>query len=319
MDEGIEVKEPFVTLAPGTIASDFALKNLSKALGEAQVEFLPAVKTEENKWGGYQYTPLAVIIAACRPALAKYHLTVYQLPGVDLAEKNAIIHTRVVHWDSGEWFQNTLELPAELALGKDGAPKFNQQTVGGTFTYLQKYAYKTNLGIPDSEELIDSTEDKGNLPARQGKQQPRTTPAQVTQQPKPQPVAQKPAQEQHPEIIRKPFKIETTPEGKTTIICTVSKVDEGETKSKKPFLKVAINGYLRPAKAANAASENFAYCFDTALFDALKSAVDKECQIAVNLAGQYAQIEDVLFCDGVEMLDGKPFVPPTTEEEVPNA
>lgn len=319
MDAEVEVKELFVTLAPGTIASDFALKNLSKALGEAQMEFLPAVKTEENKWGGYQYTPLAGIVGACRPALTRHHLTVSQFSQVDLEQKIVSVFTRLVHWDSGEWMQNQFDLPGELALGKDGAPKFNQQTIGGSQTYGQKYPYKAILGIPDSEELIDSSEEKGNLPARQSKQQTRTTPAQATQQAKPQPTAQKPAQEPRPEIVRKPFKIETTPDGKTTVICTVSKVDEGETKSKKPFLKVAINGYLRPAKAANAASENFAYCFDTALFDALKSAVDKECQIAVNLAGQYAQIEDVLFCDGVEMLDGKPFVPPTTEEEVPNA
>lgn len=312
-----EVKESFVTLAPGTIGSDFALKNLSKALGEAQNEFLPAVKTEENKWGGYQYTPLVVIVSAVRPALTKHHLTVSQFSQVDLEQKIVSVFTRLVHWDSGEWMQNQFDLPGELALGKDGAPKFNQQTIGGSQTYGQKYPYKAILGIPDSEELIDSSDEKSNLPARQNKQQTRTTPAQAAQQTQPKPAAQKPAQEQHPEIVRKPFKIETSPEGKTTVICAVSKIDEGETKSKKPFLKVIINGYLRPAKAANAASENFAYCFDTALFAALKSAVDKECQVAVNLSGQYAQIEDVLMIDGQEYLDGAPFNP--TTEEVPNA
>lgn len=166
----------YVVLAEGTIASDYALKNLNKSLGEAQSEFLPAVKGEENKWGGYKYTPLVAIVMACRAALTKYHLTVSQLPGADLERKTAVIHTRVVHWDSGEWFQNSLELPAELALGKDGAPKFNQQTVGGTFTYLQKYAYKTNMGIPDSEELIDSTEEKGDLPSRARRQTSPGTP-----------------------------------------------------------------------------------------------------------------------------------------------
>ena len=172
MDTLTQDTSGFVTLAEGTIASDYALKNLNKALGEAQAEFTPAVKSEENKWGGYKYTPLSEIVKACRPALVKHHLTVSQIPGVDLERKTAVIHTRVVHWDSGEWFQNSLELPGELALGKDGAPKFNQQTIGGTFTYIQKYAYKTNLGIPDSEEMIDSTEEKGDLPARsKGKQQ----------------------------------------------------------------------------------------------------------------------------------------------------
>lgn len=160
------VSNTYVTLAEGTIASDYALKNLNKSLGEAQAEFTAASKGEENKWGGYKYTSLENIVKAVRPSLTKHHLTVSQFPIVDLELKTVSIVSRLVHWDSGEWMQNTLDLPGELALGKDGAPKFNQQTIGGSSTYAQKYAYKTILGIPDSEEMIDSTEEKGDLPAR---------------------------------------------------------------------------------------------------------------------------------------------------------
>jgi hypothetical protein len=163
----------FVTLAEGIIASDYALKNLNKALGEAQSEFLPAVKNEENKYGGYKYTPLSVIVSASRPSLLKHHLTVSQIPLTDLENKTIIVQTRLVHWDSGEWLQSSYELPAELALGKGGQPVFNQQTIGGSQTYAQKYSYKGVVGIPDSEEMIDSTEEKGDLPARSKTQQSR--------------------------------------------------------------------------------------------------------------------------------------------------
>jgi hypothetical protein len=156
----------FVVLAEGIIASDFSLKSLNKALGEAQNEFSPAVKNEENKYGGYKYTPLAVIVSASRPALTKHHLTVSQVPTTDLENKTITVYSRLVHWDSGEWMQCALTLPAELALGKGGTPVFNQQTIGGSQTYAQKYAYKGILGIPDAEEMIDSTEEKGDLPAR---------------------------------------------------------------------------------------------------------------------------------------------------------
>ena len=123
----IPVAQPtgFVLLAPGTIASDYALQNLNKALGEAQNEFDPAVKGEENKFIGYKYVPLEAIIAAVRPSLTKYHLTVSQFPVTDLEMKTISLYTRLVHWDSGEWVQNELILPAELALGKDGAIVFD--------------------------------------------------------------------------------------------------------------------------------------------------------------------------------------------------
>lgn len=164
--EEAAVSHEYVTLAEGVIASDYALKNLNKALGEAQNEFTPSFKSEENKWGGYKYTPLVAIIAATRPALVKHHLTVSQFPLTDLERKTVSMVTRLSHWDSGEWIQNTFELPGELALGKDGTARFNQQTIGGSATYGQKYPYKAILGAADSEEMIDSTEEKGDLPAR---------------------------------------------------------------------------------------------------------------------------------------------------------
>ena len=159
----------FVELAPGTIASDYALKNLSKSLGEAQNEFSPSVKSVENEYAHYDYVPLEAIVAAVRPSLCKYHLTVSQFSVTDLESKTIAVYTRLVHWDSGEWMQNMMELPAEMALGKEGALKFNQQTIGGSQTYGQKYPYKAIVGIPDSEGDPDSKDESGDLKARSTK------------------------------------------------------------------------------------------------------------------------------------------------------
>lgn len=164
-----ETNRSFVVLAPGTIASDFALQSLSKALGEAQNEFLPSVKSVENEYAHYDYVPLEAIVAAVRPSLCKYHLTVSQFSVTDLETKTIAVYTRLVHWDSGEWMQNMMELPAEMALGKEGALKFNQQTIGGSQTYGQKYPYKAIVGIPDSEGDPDSKDESGDLKARSTK------------------------------------------------------------------------------------------------------------------------------------------------------
>jgi hypothetical protein len=178
----MQQEELFVQLAEGVIASDYALKNLNKALGEAQNEFGPAVKDETKTSGGYNYTPLSNIIGAVRPSIVKHHLTISQFPVSDLERKTMTVVTRLSHWDSGEWVQNSFELPGELAIGSGGALKFNQQTLGGAVTYGQKYAYKAIVGIADSEETVDSQKDEtGSVPARaraqakpagKGKQQP---------------------------------------------------------------------------------------------------------------------------------------------------
>ena len=169
--------ETFVTLAEGLIASDYALKNLNASLGKAQIKFTPAVKDLKNAYGGYKYVPLENIIDCSRPALTDNHLTVMQFPVSDLELKTVTLVTRVSHWDSGEWVQNSLAVPAELALGKDGALKFNQQTIGGGVTYARKIAYKPILGVADSDDDIDAGQEQPTIDARTKSQ--RTTPAQA--------------------------------------------------------------------------------------------------------------------------------------------
>jgi len=283
MQDEPELKYPdYVTLAEGTIASDYALKNLNKALGESQNEFTPAVKAEENKYAGYKYVPLECIIDAVRSSLTKHHLTVSQFTVTDLETKTIAVFTRVVHWDSGEWIQNMMELPAELALGKEGAPKFNQQTIGGSQTYAQKYAYKAILGVPDSEEMIDSTDEKGDLPARS------KAPRGQYQEPTSARIA--PAEPQGPfnQIGDR-------------LTCVIRSVIEKETKEKHAkYLSVTFNGYI--------GGFNFATCFDSALFPTINAGKGKECTLLIKYepGDKFINILEVLSVDGVNYAAGIP-------------
>jgi hypothetical protein len=311
--EGTPIPLGYVTLAEGTIASDYSLKNLNKALGEAQAEFLPAEKNVKNEFVGYKYTPLVEIVAAVRPSLTKFHLTVSQFPSVDLSRKTITIYTRLVHWDSGEWMQNEIELPGELALGKGGNAVFNQQTIGGSQTYAQKYAYKAIVGIPDSEEMIDSTDEKGDLPPRQKNSarshepaRPSTT-QQSTQQAQ-QRMSSAPAGAQPQAGVCKFI----PPNGLTTIVRAVKEIEPiaaREATDTLPALK-AVRGRMIVAFLGSHNDVSEASCFDTKLWPALKDSIGLEChfQIAEKDSGgkHYINIEDVIYVDGVEFKDGVP-------------
>ena len=327
--ESIPATQPagFVLLAPGTIASDYALQNLNKSLGEAQNEFEDALKSATNTYGGWKYTPLNSLVDAVRPSLTKYHLTVSQFSVTNLEEKTVTVYTRIVHWDSGEWMQNALELPGELALGKDGAPKFNQQTIGGVQTYAQKYAYKAIVGIPDGEEMIDSTDDKGDLPARKSQAtvkaeaQHRASAISHQENPPRAITTQQSAQQAHqraasPQQAAQPqagaLKFIPATNGLTAVIKGVKEIEALAAKPADgdiPAMK-AIRGRLIVTFLGQHNGVSEASCFDTKFWPAIKESVGLEChfQIAEKDANgkHYLNIEDLVYVAGEEYLDGKP-------------
>ena len=315
-DEPTPVPVPvgFVLLAPGTIASDFALQRLSKALGEAQNEFDDAVKSAVNTYGGWKYTPLKAIVDAVRPSITKYHLTILQFPVSNLEEKSITIYTRLSHWDSGEWMQNALEVPGELALGKDGAPKFNQQTIGGSQTYAQKYAYKAIAGIPDGEEMIDSTDEKGDLPSRKKAPQPPprpTTTAQSAQQGT-QRAATAPAAAQPQAAVLKFI----PPNGLTAVIKSVKEIEPLPAKPANgdiPAMK-GVRGRLIVTLLGQHNGVSEASCFDTKLWPAIKESVGLECHFQIaekdSNGKHYLNIEDLIYVAGWEFVGGVPVPPP---------
>jgi hypothetical protein len=102
------------------------------------------------------------------------------------------------------------------------------------------------------------------------------------------------------------------------LTCVIRSVVKKETTPKKegdkpkPYVVVVVNGYLKTSEG----SVNNAFCYDTALFDALLSGVNKECQIKIDSKGKFIKVLDVFFVDGVEHVGGKP-VAPTTDDGIP--
>jgi len=221
---------------------------------------------------------------------------------------------------------------------------FNQQTIGGSETYAMKYAYKPMVGIPDSEEMIDSSEEKGDLPSRAKKPQqqyqkpygknepsfasqepgmydepgrgPRKAPAvqQATQAKlnptSPARTAESPTQQQ----------TQSSGAGNTTqssqqgtfllippnrVTCVLINVAERTSKTGKPVVTVKFNGDI-PLNQEELT--NAASTFDTGLFDALKAGLNKEVQFTYKLDKdqRFVNITDVLWVDGQEFMDGKP-------------
>lgn len=167
-----------VTLAEGIVASDSILKNLSAALAQAQGEYEEARKAAENKFEGFKYVDLEGLLKAVRPSLTKHKIAVLQFHSTDLMEKSVSVYTRLIHWESGEWIQHFITLPAEGVAGKDGPPKFNQKTIGAAVTYGRKYSLKTIVGIADSsDEDVDKEPGNADLSRRTTKPAIKPSPA----------------------------------------------------------------------------------------------------------------------------------------------
>ena len=289
MEDEIKSTE-FVILSEATTASDYALKNLNKALGEAQIEFGESVKDVKNTYGGWKYTPLTNIIAAIRPSLTKHHLTVMQAPEADLERKTVRMITRLSHWDSGEWLQNMLELPAELALGKDGSAKFNQQTIGGTITYAQKYALKPIAGIADDEETIDSSEDKGDLPARPAKQPAEKWQAQTANK------AKGPSQT--------PTKLEGN-----ILTATVKEIKSGKTKQGKEYRAIALEDSI--AVPGGERPFDTVWVWHQSMWEDLAGMPGRECEFMVAASDKGFTLNSILKIGSIEWTE-----PETKTEEV---
>lgn len=121
---------------------------LTVALTQAQMEFKPIVKETENPYYRSKYADLATLIEATREALAKHGLAVVQFP--QLSGQNVTVTTLLTH-ESGEWMQNDLTLPGK-GQGKDGAVRFDAQSIGSAITYARRYAYQAMLNIAGEED-----------------------------------------------------------------------------------------------------------------------------------------------------------------------
>lgn len=130
------------------------INEIAVALSAFQGEVQDVVK--DTKAYGYYFADLAQLLKATRPLLAKHGLALIQLP-FNGAEGHVGVTTRVAH-ASGQWIEESLELPVEAKKGLSQA-----QCAGSILTYLRRYAAGAVLCIAseaddDGASGRDSTE-----------------------------------------------------------------------------------------------------------------------------------------------------------------
>jgi len=130
-----------------------SIGRVAMALAQAQGEFQEIEKTltakvESRREGArsytYQYTDLASVLAAVRPALSKYGLALMQFPSV--RAKSVVVTTMLAHGESGEWIQGDLVVALD---------NLDPQAVGSATTYARRYGVTALLGVAAGEQDDD--------------------------------------------------------------------------------------------------------------------------------------------------------------------
>jgi hypothetical protein len=119
---------------------------LFAALAKAQAEFDIVGKNRSSHYGGY--ADLEELIAATRPALTKYGLSITRR--IDIADGKQIYIGTLGH-SSGQFIESKMILSPE---------KNTMQGLGGCLTYLARYTYRELCGVAISEDPEDN--DAGN-------------------------------------------------------------------------------------------------------------------------------------------------------------
>lgn len=118
---------------------------LAKAQGEIEAAITDGEAKVETKTGrnySYTYASLAAVWGACRAALSKNELSVFQITECD-PEFGVTVITRLAH-SSGEWIEGSLTMkPVENT----------PQSIGSCMTYARRYALSAMVGVaPDDDD-----------------------------------------------------------------------------------------------------------------------------------------------------------------------
>lgn len=118
-----------------------SIQNLAAALSAFQGEVQNPKNTAENPYFKSKYAPLGDVLNIVRPLLAKYGLSVIQIPSTE--NDNISVRTLLIH-KSGEWIESE---PLTLKMDKPTA-----QGAGAAITYARRYAISAILGISSEDD-----------------------------------------------------------------------------------------------------------------------------------------------------------------------
>ena len=293
-------------------------------LAKAQLEFTPALKDSDNPFFKSKYADLAANINAVRPALNKYGIAVIQSDSSELPTATARVRTSL---HCGEqWIATEAEAPA---IDKSG--NINVQTLGSAWTYLRRYTLQALCGLASEDDDGNSlSQDKTPAQAEKARPNPpQPAPAKATASGT---TTSSPSAISHPENAPRPTTTQQSAQQVTQRVATspaAAQPQAGQLKFIPPDgLTCVVKGVqevaAKPAEGGKRATRaylivtflgmhnrcNFAYCFDSKFWPLLKESVGLECHFQIKERDKdgtrFINLEDVLFVDGVEHVDGKP-------------
>lgn len=140
------------------IETSDSIKAISKALLTFQGAVDGVEKKATNPHFGKKYANLESVRDTSVPELQLVGVFYIQSPG-QISDGNIVMTTRLIHAESGEWMQGTMEIP----LGKK-----DPQGAGSAITYASRYHLMAMLGLPpvddDGEGAVERTRPQ-SLPA----------------------------------------------------------------------------------------------------------------------------------------------------------
>jgi hypothetical protein len=135
-----------------------SIKNIAAALLVAQRDMPHPLKTSTNPHLRSKFADLNSVMDTTKPHLHDAGLVVFQTvggtPGVD-GELFATCTTRLVHAESGEWFEDVQRMPYSEQKGLN-----TPQVYGVDYTYMRRYGWSAVCGI-NADSDNDGNEGKG--------------------------------------------------------------------------------------------------------------------------------------------------------------
>jgi hypothetical protein len=127
---------------------------IAKALAAAQQVIGVAQKGATNPHFRSKYADLQAVDEACRPALSKAGIAIVQ--ACDYFETQVAVTTRLVHGESGEYFESTIHVPVT---------KQDAQGVGSALTYGRRFGLSALAAVPAGiDDDGNSAVGRGSLP-----------------------------------------------------------------------------------------------------------------------------------------------------------
>lgn len=172
-----------VSLLPGFVTSP-SIKNLAPALVALFSKTNKAFKNKENKYDHYKYANLESVMEAIEDGLEFANIVILQSPKFDPATATVNVFTTLMH-ESGEYAGQDLTMPVVARINKDkpnDAPTVTATAIGAAITYARKYAIKAALGIPDTDDVDQESQENSNQGPSEIRRKPDPLQPQAPQQ-----------------------------------------------------------------------------------------------------------------------------------------